>query len=70
MSEIRIFFHIAVGASALLVIIILLVPGLRNIFSIPHLPMGNALEIAGLVLLPVFIVEIFKAFKVNTAKDE
>jgi len=61
---------LAVGASALLVVIILLVPGLRNIFSIPHLPMGNALEIVGLVLLPVLIVEVFKALKINTAKDE
>ncbi len=61
---------LAVGASALLVVIILLVPALRNIFSIPHLPMGNALEILGLVLLPVLIVEVFKALKINTAKDE
>ena len=61
---------LAIGASALLVIVILLVPALRDIFSIPVLPAGNILEIVVLVLLPILIVEIFKALKINTAKDE
>ncbi len=61
---------LAVGASALLVVIILLIPALRNIFSIPILPVGNVLEIIVLILLPIVIVEIFKALKINTAKDE
>ena len=61
---------LAVAASALLIFIILLVPALRDIFSIPVLPVGNALEIAGLVILPLIIVEILKALKINTAKDE
>ena len=61
---------LAVGASALLMAIILVIPGLREVFSIPILPMGNVLEIIGLVLAPVVIVEILKLFKINTAKDE
>ena len=61
---------LAVTASALLIFIILFIPVLRNIFSIPVLPMGNALEIAGLVIIPLIIVELFKALKINTAKDE
>ena len=61
---------LAVGASALLMVVILLVPALRNVFSIPVLPVGNVLEIVGLVLLPILIVEVFKALKINTAKDE
>ena len=61
---------LAVLASALLMGIILVVPGLRHIFSIPVLPMGNMLEVLGLVLAPVVIVEILKLFKLNTAKEE
>ena len=51
-------------------LVILFVPALRHVFSIPVLPMNNVLEIVGLVLLPLVIVEIFKLFKINTSKDE
>ena len=60
----------AIGLSALLMLVILFVPALRHLFSIPVLPMGNVLEIIGLVLLPLVIVELFKLFKINTSKDE
>ena len=60
---------LAIGISALLMIVILLVPALRHIFSIPVLPMANMLEIAGLVIAPLFIVEIFKLLKINGSKD-
>ena len=60
----------AIGASAALMLIILFIPGLRHIFSIPILPMNNVLEIIGLVLIPIVIVEIFKLLKINTTKDE
>ena len=60
----------AIGVSAALMLVILFVPTLRHLFSIPILPMGNVLEIIGLVLLPLVIVEIFKSFKINTSKDE
>ena len=60
----------AIGISAALMLIILLVPALRHIFSIPILPIGNVLEIVGLVLLPIVIVEIFKALKINSSKSE
>jgi len=61
---------LAIGASAALMIIILCVPALRHIFSIPVLPIGNILEIIGLIFIPLIIVEIFKLLKINTAKDE
>ena len=61
---------LAIAASAALMIIILFIPALRNLFSIPVLPWGNVLEIIGLVLLPIVIVEIFKLLKINTSKDE
>ena len=61
---------LAVLASAALMGIILVVPALRHLFSIPILPIGNLIETLGLVLAPVVIVEILKLFKINTAKDE
>ena len=60
----------AIAISAMLMITILLVPGLRQIFSIWELPVENIMEVIGLVLAPLVIVEIFKLFKINTAKDE
>ena len=61
---------LAVLASALLMGVILVVPALRSIFSIPVLPMGNLIEALGLIFAPLVIVEIMKLAKVNTAKDE
>ena len=60
----------AIAVSAALMLIILFIPGLRHLFSIPVLPMGNVLEIIGLIILPLVIVELFKLFKINTSKDE
>ena len=61
---------LAVLASALLMGVILIVPALRSVFSIPVLPMGNLLEALGLVIAPLVIVEIMKLAKVNTSEDE
>ena len=61
---------LAIGASALMMFAILLIPALRDIFSIVELPAENILEVILLVLSPLVIVEIFKLFKINTAKDE
>ncbi len=55
----------AVIISALLMFVILLIPGLREIFSIPVLPTQNIVELICLVLAPIVIVEIFKLFKIN-----
>ena len=46
-------------------LIILLVPALRGIFSIPLLPVNNIIETAVLVFSPIIIVEIFKLLKIN-----
>ena len=61
---------LAILISVSLMFIILFVPALRNIFSIPVLPITNILETIGLVLLPIVIVEIFKLLKINNSKDE
>lgn len=60
----------AILASAALMIVILAIPALRTIFSIPILPTQNIIELAGLIIAPLVIVEIFKLLKINTAKDE
>ena len=55
----------AITLSAALMLIILLVPALRGIFSIPLLPVNNIIETAVLVFSPIIIVEIFKLLKIN-----
>ncbi len=60
----------AIIISALLMFVILLIPGLREIFSIPVLPKENIIELICLVLAPIVIVEIFKLLKINDSKDE
>ena len=60
----------AVLASAALMLVILAVPALRTIFSIPVLPTANIIELICLIFAPIVIVEIFKLLKINTAKDE
>ncbi len=61
---------LAILASAALMFVILLIPALRNIFSIPVLPVGNIVELISLIFAPIVIVEIFKLLKINATKDE
>ena len=60
----------AILASAALMIGILAIPPLRAAFSIPVLPSQNILELVGLALAPLVIVELFKLFRINSFKDE
>ena len=60
----------AILISAALMFIVLLVPALRNVFSILALPLDNIVEIIILVLSPIIVVETFKLFKINYLKDE
>ena len=55
----------AIVISALLVFVILAIPQLRTIFSIPVLPTQNIVELICLILAPIAIVEIFKLLKIN-----
>ena len=55
----------AIGISSLLMVVILAIPALRTIFSIPILPVQNIVETILLVIAPVIIVEIFKLLKIN-----
>lgn len=61
---------LAIAVSAALMFVILLVPALRHIFSIPVLPTANIIEIVILVLAPIVVVEFMKLFKINTTKEE
>ena len=61
---------LAILVSASFMFIILLIPGLRQIFSIAQLPKENIVETILLVLSPIVIVEIFKLLKINTTKEE
>jgi len=60
----------AIIASAALMFVILLIPALRTIFSIPLLPTQNIIELVCLIFAPIVIVETFKLLKINTTKDE
>lgn len=60
----------AIVASAALMLVILAIPALRTVFSIPLLPTENIIELVGLIFTPLVIVEIFKLFRINTTKDE
>ena len=60
----------AISVSTFLMLIILLVPALREVFSITVLPMNNILECVGLIFIRIVIVELMKFFKLNTSKDE
>ena len=55
----------AIALSALFMFVILFVPQLRTIFSIPVLPANNIIETAILIFSPIIIVEVFKALKIN-----
>jgi len=61
---------LAIAVAAALMLVILFIPALRHVFSIPALPTANIVEIILLVLAPVVIVEVMKLFKINTTKEE
>ena len=56
---------LAIGASAALMLAVLLVPALQGIFGIVLLPTDKLLETILLVFAPLLIVELFKLLKIN-----
>ena len=61
---------LAILVSAALMIMVLVVPALRDVFGIAVLPTHKLEETIALVIAPLVIVEIFKFFKINSTKDE
>ncbi len=61
---------VAIGASSLLMFLVLFIPVLQNLFGIIALPIEKILECVLLIFMPIIIVEIMKLFKINASKDE
>ena len=61
---------LAITVSASLMLIILFVPVLRDIFGLSILPTHNIIQVIMLVFSPIIVVELFKLFKINGAKNE
>ncbi|MBQ9280079.1 MAG: cation-translocating P-type ATPase [Clostridia bacterium] len=60
----------AIAISASLMIIVLAIPGLREIFKVATLGLREIGIIAGLSIAPLVIVEIFKLLKINTIQED
>ncbi len=56
---------LAIGISAFLMLIILFVPGLREIFDLEVLPKDKFMETVLLIFSPLLIVELFKKLNIN-----
>ena len=56
---------LAIVTSALLMFVVLFIPALRDIFDLSVLPTDKLVETILLIFSPLFIVEIFKALKIN-----
>ena len=56
--------------SFLLMLLVLEVPFMQEIFEIANLDLSQWLITIVLAVAPLFIVEVFKLFKINTLKDE
>ena len=61
---------LAIGASAVLMFLVLFVPLLQDLFGIIALPIDKVLQCILLILMPIVIVEIMKLLKINSSKDE
>ena len=61
---------LAIGVSSLLMFLVLLIPGLQEVFGIIALPVDKIFECILLIFMPVIIVEIMKFIKLNASKDE
>ncbi|MDY0098972.1 MAG: calcium-translocating P-type ATPase, PMCA-type [Bacteroidales bacterium] len=60
----------AILVSAALALIVLLIPPVRDAFSLAELDGKHWLAVGLMSLIPIFIVDIFKLFRINTARDE
>jgi Ca2+-transporting ATPase len=61
---------LAILASALLMLAVLLIPAARDIFGVVKMDGIHWLYVMGLSLVPIAVVEIVKALKLNHTKDE
>jgi len=61
---------LAILASAGLALIVLLVPQVREAFSLSELSGRNWLMVGLMSLIPILVVDIFKLFRINTTREE
>jgi len=60
----------AIIASAGLALIVLLIPHVREAFSLTALDGQHWLAVVLMSLIPILVVDIFKLFRINTTRDE
>ncbi|HBC78702.1 MAG TPA: calcium-translocating P-type ATPase, PMCA-type [Bacteroidales bacterium] len=60
----------AIAVSAALALIVLLIPPVRDAFSLTELDGRHWLAVALMSLIPILVVDIFKLFRINTTRDE
>jgi Ca2+-transporting ATPase len=60
----------AILASAGLALIVLLIPPVRNAFSLTAMDGKHWLIVVLMSLIPILVVDIFKLFRINTTRDE
>ena len=60
----------AIFVSAGLALVVLLVPPVREAFRLTALDGKHWLAVALMSLIPIFVVDIFKLFRINTTEDE
>ncbi len=61
---------LAILASSILMLVVLLVPGVMNVFGLVPMDGTHWLYVLALSLVPIVIVELVKALKLNHTKDE
>ena len=60
----------AILVSAGLALVVLLIPPVRDAFSLVELDGKHWLIVGLMSLLPILVVDIFKLLRINTARDE
>ncbi|WP_418892787.1 calcium-translocating P-type ATPase, PMCA-type [Limibacterium fermenti] len=60
----------AILASAAIMLVVLLVPALRDVFKLAAMDTTHWLYVIGLSLVPIVVVEVVKLFKINHTQDE
>jgi Ca2+-transporting ATPase len=60
----------AIFLSALLMLVVLLIPGLMNLFGLTRMDGIHWFYVIGLSLVPIAVVEAMKLFKINHTRDE
>jgi Ca2+-transporting ATPase len=61
---------VAIAVSGALALIVLLIPPIRDAFSLTELDGKHWIAVALMSLIPILVVDIFKLFRINTTRDE